>query len=150
RARTMWGRFMEWVDRRFPATETYEYHASKYWAPKNFNFLYFFGSIALVVLVMQILTGIWLTMSYVPSGADAFASVERTIMRDVDFGWLIRYLHTTGGSAFFIVVYVHMFRGLLYGSYREPRELLWIIGMGIFLAMMAEGFFGYLLPWGNM
>ena len=150
RVPAMWGRFMTWVDRRFPATETYEFHASKYYAPKNFNFLYFFGSIALFVLVMQILTGIWLTMSYVPSGAEAFASVERTIMRDVDFGWLIRYLHTTGGSAFFIVVYVHMFRGLLYGSYREPRELLWLIGMAIFLAMMAEGFFGYLLPWGNM
>ncbi len=145
----MWATFMTWVDRRFPATETWELHLSKYAAPKNFNFLYFFGSIAVVVLVMQILTGIWLTMSYVPSGDGAFASVEY-IMRDVEFGWLLRYLHTTGASAFFVVVYMHMFRGLMYGSYREPRELLWLIGMLIFISMMAEGFFGYLLPWGNM
>jgi ubiquinol-cytochrome c reductase cytochrome b subunit len=142
-------RFMGWLDARMPITETYEFHLSKYYAPKNFNFWYFFGSIALVVLVLQLLTGIWLTMSYVPSGSGAFASVEY-IMREVEFGWLIRYLHTTGASAFFIVVYLHMFRGLLYGSYREPRELLWIIGMVIFVALMAEGFFGYLLPWGNM
>jgi ubiquinol-cytochrome c reductase cytochrome b subunit len=145
----MWSTFMTWVDRRFPATETFELHLSKYAAPKNFNFWYFFGSIAVVVLVMQLLTGIWLTMSYVPSGDGAFASVEY-IMRDVEFGWLLRYLHTTGASAFFIVVYLHMFRGLMYGSYREPRELLWLIGMAIFVSMMAEGFFGYLLPWGNM
>ena len=145
----MWATFMTWVDRRFPATETFELHLSKYPAPKNFNFWYFFGSIAIVVLVMQLLTGIWLTMSYVPSGDAAFASVEY-IMRDVEFGWLLRYLHTTGASAFFIVVYLHMFRGLMYGSYREPRELLWLIGMAIFVSMMAEGFFGYLLPWGNM
>jgi ubiquinol-cytochrome c reductase cytochrome b subunit len=145
----MWTTFMTWVDRRFPATETFEVHLSKYAAPKNFNFWYFFGSIAVVVLVMQLLTGIWLTMSYVPSGDGAFASVEY-IMRDVEFGWLLRYLHTTGASAFFIVVYLHMFRGLMYGSYREPRELLWLIGMAIFVSMMAEGFFGYLLPWGNM
>ena len=145
----MWATFMTWVDRRFPATETFELHLSKYAAPKNFNFWYFFGSIAVVVLVMQLLTGIWLTMSYVPSGDGAFASVEY-IMRDVEFGWLLRYLHTTGASAFFIVVYLHMFRGLMYGSYREPRELLWLIGMAIFVSMMAEGFFGYLLPWGNM
>jgi ubiquinol-cytochrome c reductase cytochrome b subunit len=145
----MWATFMTWVDRRFPATETFELHMSKYAAPKNFNFWYYFGSIAVVVLVMQLLTGIWLTMSYVPSGDGAFASVEY-IMRDVEFGWLLRYLHTTGASAFFIVVYLHMFRGLMYGSYREPRELLWLIGMAIFVSMMAEGFFGYLLPWGNM
>jgi len=145
----MWTMFMSWVDRRFPLTETFEYHMSKYYAPKNFNFWYYFGVIAVVVLVLQLVTGIWLTMSYVPSGADAFASVEY-IMRDVEFGWLLRYLHTTGASAFFVVVYLHMFRGLLYGSYREPRELLWLIGMAIFVAMMAEGFFGYLLPWGNM
>jgi ubiquinol-cytochrome c reductase cytochrome b subunit len=145
----MWANFMTWLDRRFPATETFEYHMSKYYAPKNFNFWYAFGVIALVVLVMQLLTGIWLTMSYVPSGDGAFASVEY-IMRDVQFGWLLRYLHTTGASAFFIVVYLHMFRGLMYGSYREPRELLWLIGMAIFVALMAEGFFGYLLPWGNM
>jgi ubiquinol-cytochrome c reductase cytochrome b subunit len=145
----MWTSFMSWVDRRFPATETFEYHMSKYYAPKNFNFWYYFGVIATVVLVLQLITGIWLTMSYVPSGDGAFASVEY-IMRDVEFGWLLRYLHTTGASAFFVVVYLHMFRGLLYGSYREPRELLWLIGMAIFVAMMAEGFFGYLLPWGNM
>jgi ubiquinol-cytochrome c reductase cytochrome b subunit len=145
----MWTTFMSWVDRRFPATETFEYHMSKYYAPKNFNFWYYFGVIATVVLVLQLVTGIWLTMSYVPSGDGAFASVEY-IMRDVHFGWLLRYLHTTGASAFFVVVYLHMFRGLMYGSYREPRELLWLIGMAIFIAMMAEGFFGYLLPWGNM
>jgi ubiquinol-cytochrome c reductase cytochrome b subunit len=145
----MWTAFMAWVDRRFPATETFEYHMSKYYAPKNFNFWYYFGVIATVVLVLQLVTGIWLTMSYVPSGQGAFASVEY-IMRDVSFGWLLRYLHTTGASAFFVVVYLHMFRGLMYGSYREPRELLWLIGMAIFIAMMAEGFFGYLLPWGNM
>jgi ubiquinol-cytochrome c reductase cytochrome b subunit len=143
-----WTNFMAWVDRRFPATETFEFHMSKYYAPKNFNFWYAFGVIALVVLVMQLVTGIWLTMSYVPSGDGAFASVEY-VMRDVDFGWLLRYLHTTGASAFFIVVYLHMFRGLMYGSYREPRELLWLIGIAIFVALMAEGFFGYLLPWGN-
>ena len=145
----MWTTFMSWVDRRFPATETFEFHMSKYYAPKNFNFWYYFGVIATVVLVLQLITGIWLTMSYVPSGDGAFASVEY-IMRDVEFGWLLRYLHTTGASAFFVVVYLHMFRGLMYGSYREPRELLWLIGMAIFVAMMAEGFFGYLLPWGNM
>jgi ubiquinol-cytochrome c reductase cytochrome b subunit len=145
----MWTSFMSWVDRRFPATETFEYHMSKYYAPKNFNFWYYFGVLATVVLVLQLVTGIWLTMSYVPSGNGAFASVEY-IMRDVEFGWLLRYLHTTGASAFFVVVYLHMFRGLMYGSYREPRELLWMIGMAIFVAMMAEGFFGYLLPWGNM
>ncbi len=146
---TMWTTFMAWIDRRFPATETFEYHMSKYYAPKNFNFWYYFGVIAVVVLVLQLVTGIWLTMSYVPSADGAFASVQY-IMRDVEFGWLLRYLHTTGASAFFIVVYMHMFRGLMYGSYREPRELLWLIGMAIFVAMMAEGFFGYLLPWGNM
>ncbi len=144
-----WTTFMTWVDRRFPATETFEYHMSKYYAPKNFNFWYYFGVIAVVVLVLQLITGIWLTMSYVPSADGAFASVQY-IMRDVQYGWLLRYLHTTGASAFFVVVYLHMFRGLMYGSYREPRELLWLIGMAIFVAMMAEGFFGYLLPWGNM
>jgi ubiquinol-cytochrome c reductase cytochrome b subunit len=146
---TMWSNFMAWVDRRFPATETFEYHMSKYYAPKNFNFWYYFGVIATVVLVIQLLTGLWLTMSYIPSSGDAFGSVQY-IMRDVNFGWLLRYLHTTGASAFFVVVYLHMFRGLIYGSYREPRELLWLIGMLIFVALMAEGFFGYLLPWGNM
>jgi ubiquinol-cytochrome c reductase cytochrome b subunit len=145
----LWTDFMGWVDERFPGTETFEYHMSHYWAPKNFNFWYFFGVLSIVVLVNQLLTGIWLTMSYVPSGAGAFASVEY-IMRDVEFGWLLRYLHSTGASAFFIVVYLHMFRGLMYGSYRQPRELLWLIGMAIFVVLMAEGFFGYLLPWGNM
>lgn len=138
-----------WVDKRFPLTKTYKEHLSEYYAPKNFNFWYFFGSLALLVLVNQILTGIWLTMNYNPSGEGAFSSVEY-IMRDVNFGWLLRYMHSTGASFFFIVVYLHMFRGLLYGSYRKPRELLWIIGMLIFLCLMAEAFFGYLLPWGNM
>ena len=141
--------FVDWLDERFPATETWEYHLSKYYAPKNHNFWYLMGWLATFVLVMQLLTGIWLTMSYVPSGEGAFASVEY-IMRDVEFGWLLRYLHSTGASAFFVIVYLHMFRGLMYGSYRKPRELLWLIGMAIYLALMAEGFFGYLLPWGNM
>ena len=145
----MWTDFMGWVDARFPATETFEYHMSKYYAPRNFNFWYYFGVLSIFMLVNQILTGIWLTMSYAPTGEGAFASVEY-IMRDVDFGWLIRYLHSTGASFFFIVVYLHMYRGLMYGSYRGPRELLWLIGMAIFIALMAEGFFGYLLPWGNM
>jgi ubiquinol-cytochrome c reductase cytochrome b subunit len=145
-----------WVDERFPLLETYRYHASRYYAPKNFNFWYFFGSLALLVLVMQIVTGIFLTMHFKPdaslnaSGVPvAFASVEY-IMRDVPWGWLIRYMHSTGASAFFIVVYMHMFRGMLYGSYRKPRELLWLIGMAIFLSLMGEAFFGYLLPWGQM
>lgn len=145
----MWTDFMGWVDERFPATETFEYHMSKYYAPKNFNFWYYFGVLAIFMLANQIITGIWLTMSYVPSGDGAFASVEY-IMRDVEYGWLIRYLHSTGASFFFLVVYLHMYRGLMYGSYRGPRELLWLIGIAIFIAMMAEGFFGYLLPWGNM
>ncbi len=142
-------KMMHWVDARFPATETYEYHMSKYYAPKNFNFWYFFGVLSMVVLVNQLVTGIWLTMMYNPSAEGAFASVEY-IMRDVKGGWLIRYMHSTGASAFFVVVYLHMFRGLLYGSYKKPRELIWLIGMGIYLCLMAEGFFGYLLPWGNM
>ncbi len=142
-------KFMEWVDARFPATKMWEDHLSKYYAPKNFNVLYFFGSLALLVLVNQILTGIWLTMSFEPSAEGAFASVEY-IMRDVEFGWIIRYLHSTGASAFFVVVYLHMFRGILYGSYQKPRELVWIFGMMIYLALMAEAFMGYLLPWGQM
>ncbi|MCR9278422.1 MAG: cytochrome bc complex cytochrome b subunit [Pseudomonadaceae bacterium] len=140
---------MGWLDERFPATETFEYHMSKYYAPKNFNFWYYFGVLSMVVLVIQLLSGIWLTMNYVPSGSGAFASVEY-IMRDVEYGWLLRYMHSTGASAFFVVVYLHMFRAMLYGSYRKPRELVWLIGMGIFILLMAEGFFGYLLPWGNM
>ena len=141
--------FVGWLDERFPATETWEYHLSKYYAPKNHNFWYLMGWLATFILVLQLVTGIWLTMSYVPSGEGAFASVEY-IMRDVEFGWLLRYLHSTGASAFFVIVYLHMFRGLMYGSYRKPRELLWLIGMAIYLVLMAEGFFGYLLPWGNM
>ncbi len=141
--------FMGWLDQRFPATKVWNEHLAQYYAPKNFNFWYFFGSLAILVLVIQILTGLWLAMSYKPSAAEAYASVEY-IMRDVEWGWLIRYLHSTGASAFFIVVYLHMFRALLYGSYRKPRELLWIIGVIVYLAMMATAFFGYLLPWGQM
>lgn len=142
-------RSLAWVDARFPLTLTAEKHATKYYAPKNFNFWYVFGALGIVVLVIQLLTGLWLTMSYEASGDRAFASIEY-IMREVEYGYLIRYLHSTGASAFFIVVYLHMFRGFAYGSYRKPRELLWLIGMGIYLVLMAEGFFGYLLPWGNM
>ena len=138
---------MGWVDERFPATETFEYHMSRYPAPKNFNFFYYFGVLATVVFVMQILTGIWLTMNYVSSGEGAFASVE-FIMRDVEWGWLMRYMHSTGASFFFIVVYLHMYRALMYGSYRGPRELLWLIGMVIFVVLMAEGRPGYsLISW---
>ncbi len=144
-----WTNLMDWVDERYPATEFFEYHMSRYPAPKNFNFFYYFGVLASVVFVMQILTGIWLTMNYVSSGEGAFASVE-FIMRDVEWGWLMRYMHSTGASFFFIVVYLHMYRALMYGSYRGPRELLWLIGMVIFVVLMAEGFAGYLLPWGNM
>jgi ubiquinol-cytochrome c reductase cytochrome b subunit len=138
-----------WIDERFPLTALWKSQVSEYYAPKNMNFWYYFGSLALVVLVIQILSGLFLTMNYKPSSADAFGSVEY-IMRDVEWGWLIRYIHSTGASAFFIVVYLHMFRALLYGSYQKPRELLWIFGMLIYFALMAEGFFGYLLPWGNM
>ena len=141
--------FMGWVDARFPATKMWKEHLSEYYAPKNFNFWYFFGSLALLILVMQIGTGIWLTMNYKPDENLAFASVE-FIMRDVNWGWLIRYMHSTGASAFFIVVYLHMYRGLIYGSYKKPRELIWIFGMLIYLALMAEAFMGYLLPWGQM
>lgn len=140
---------MGWIDDRFPATAMWEDHLSKYYAPKNFNFWYFFGSLALLVLVNQILTGIWLTMAYNPSAEGAFASIEY-IMRDVEYGWLLRYMHSTGASAFFVVVYLHMLRGMMYGSYRKPRELVWLFGMTIYLALMAEAFMGYLLPWGQM
>ncbi|KAB0585155.1 cytochrome bc complex cytochrome b subunit [Ideonella dechloratans] len=149
-------KLMTWVDNRFPATKLYKEHLSEYYAPKNFNFWYFFGSLALLVLVIQIVTGIFLVMHYKPDASlnaagvpVAFASVEY-IMRDVPWGWLIRYMHSTGASSFFVVVYLHMFRGLLYGSYRKPRELVWIFGCAIFLALMAEAFMGYLLPWGQM
>ena len=145
----MLANFMAWIDKRLPVTDAWNKHLAQYPAPKNFNFWYFFGSLAILVLVNQILTGVWLTMSYEPSGDGAFASIEY-IMRDVDYGWLLRYMHSTGASAFFIVVYLHMFRGMMYGSYQKPRELLWIFGMLIFLVLMAEAFMGYLLPWGNM
>jgi ubiquinol-cytochrome c reductase cytochrome b subunit len=143
------GGFIKWIDDRFPLTKTMKKHATEYYASKNFNFWYFFGVLAMVVLVIQLSTGIFLTMNYKPSAAEAFASVEY-IMRDVELGWLIRYMHSTGASAFFIVVYLHMFRAMLYGSYKKPRELLWIIGMLIFFVLMAEAFAGYLLPWGQM
>ncbi len=145
----MMSKFLGWVDARFPLSKLWNEHLAKYYAPKNFNIWYFFGSLALVVLVIQIVTGIWLTMSYKPDAEHAFGSVEY-IMRDVEWGWLIRYMHSTGASAFFICVYLHMFRALLYGSYRNPRELLWIIGVFIYLALMVESFLGYLLPWGQM
>jgi ubiquinol-cytochrome c reductase cytochrome b subunit len=140
---------LNWVDNRFPASKLYKEHLSEYYAPKNFNFWYFFGSLALLVLVIQIVTGIFLVMHYKPDANLAFASVEY-IMRDVPWGWLVRYMHSTGASAFFVVVYMHMFRGLIYGSYRKPRELIWLFGCGIFLCLMAEAFMGYLLPWGQM
>jgi ubiquinol-cytochrome c reductase cytochrome b subunit len=140
---------MSWIDARFPFTDTMERHITKYYASKNFNLWYVFGVLAFVVLVIQLLTGIFLTMNYKPSATEAFASVEY-IMRDVEWGWLIRYMHSTGASFFFVVVYLHMFRAMLYGSYKKPRELIWIIGMLIFLVLMAEAFAGYLLPWGQM
>ena len=138
-----------WIDRRFPASSTFKAHVSEYYAPKNFNFWYIFGSLALLVLVIQIVTGIFLVMHYKPDAERAFQSVEY-IMREVPFGWLIRTVHSTGASMFFVVVYLHMLRGLFYGSYRKPRELVWIFGVGIFLCLMGEAFFGYLLPWGQM
>jgi ubiquinol-cytochrome c reductase cytochrome b subunit len=140
---------LTWVDERFPLMENWRTHLAEYYAPKNFNFWYYFGSLAMLVLVLQIVTGIFLTMHYKPDAGLAFASVEY-IMREVPFGWLIRYMHSTGASAFFIVVYLHMFRGLLYGSHRKPRELIWIFGVLIYLSLMGEAFFGYLLPWGQM
>ncbi|MAQ99759.1 MAG: cytochrome b [Oceanospirillaceae bacterium] len=140
---------MGWVDSRLPVTEAYEKHMSKYYAPKNFNFWYFFGVLSMVMLVNQILTGVWLTMQFTPSAEAAFASVEY-IMRDVEWGWLIRYMHSTGATFFFIAVYLHMMRAILYGSYQKPRELIWIFGMLIYLALMAEAFMGYVLPWGQM
>ncbi|MEX2365874.1 MAG: cytochrome bc complex cytochrome b subunit, partial [Pseudohongiellaceae bacterium] len=141
--------FMAWIDARLPVTRALEQHMTKYYAPKNFNFWYVFGVLSLLVLVNQLLTGIWLTMNYNPTAEGAFASVEY-IMRDVNYGWILRYMHSTGASAFFVVVYLHMFRGLMYGSYQKPRELIWIFGMTIYLVLMAEGFMGYVLPWGQM
>jgi ubiquinol-cytochrome c reductase cytochrome b subunit len=142
-------KLITWIDARIPLIKVWEEHLAKYYAPKNFNFWYYFGSLAILVLVIQIVTGIVLTMHYKPDTKLAFASVEY-IMRDVPWGWLMRYMHATGASLFFVVVYLHMFRAFLYGSHRQPRELLWIIGMLIYVALMAESFFGYLLPWGNM
>jgi len=142
-------KLLNWVDNRFPLSKLYNEHIGEYYAPKNFNFWYIFGSLALLVLVIQIVTGIFLVMHYKPDAALAFGSVEY-IMRDVPWGWLVRYMHSTGASAFFVVIYLHMFRGLIYGSYRKPRELVWMFGCTIFLCLMAEAFMGYLLPWGQM
>ena len=144
------GAFTQWFNERTPGLgAVYRKHMTEYYAPKNFNVMYYFGSFALLVLVNQIVTGIFLTMFYTPTAAGAFDSVQY-IMRDVNWGWLVRYMHTTGASMFFIVVYLHMFRGLMYGSFKKPRELVWLLGMLIFLALMAEAFMGYVLPWGNM
>ena len=146
RLMTLWN----WFDSRMPSIASeWRKHAAEYYAPKNFNFWYYFGSLAMLVLAIQIITGIFLTMHYKPDATLAFGSVEY-IMRDVWGGWIIRYIHSTGASAFFIVVYLHMFRGLLYGSYKRPRELVWIFGVLIYLTLMGEAFFGYLLPWGQM
>jgi ubiquinol-cytochrome c reductase cytochrome b subunit len=142
-------KLLNWVDNRFPLSKLYNDHLGQYYAPKNFNFFYIFGGLATLLLVIQIVTGIFLVMHYKPDAALAFGSVEY-IMRDVPWGWLIRYMHSTGASAFFVVIYMHMFRGLIYGSYRKPRELVWLFGCGIFLCLMAEAFMGYLLPWGQM
>lgn len=141
--------FLGWIEDRLPVGRVANMHAIQYPAPKNMNFWYVFGFLATIVLVNQIITGIWLTMNFVPSAEGAFASVEY-IMREIDYGWVIRYMHSTGASAFFIVVYMHMFRGMIYGSYQKPRELLWVFGMFIYLALMAEAFMGYVLPWGQM
>ena len=138
-----------WIDQRFPLTKVWNEHLAEYYTPRNFNFWYFFGSLAILMLVMQLVTGIFLTMHFKPDSANAFASVEY-IMRDVEWGWLVRYLHSVGASAFFVVIYLHMYRALLYGSYKGPRELLWILGMLLYIALMAEAFMGYVLPWGQM
>lgn len=141
--------FMTWIDDRYPWTDFWKKHLSEYYAPRNFNFWYFFGSFSLLVFVMQILTGIWLVMEYTPTGDGSFASVQH-IMREVRYGWLLRFMHTTGASAFFVVVYLHMYRGLIYGSYQKPRELVWLIGMVIYFCLLIEAFTGYVLPWGQM
>ena len=143
------GGVLGWIDERFPLTKLVEEHLTKYYAPKNFNIWYYFGALSILVLVIQLVTGIFLTMNYKPDGELAFSSVEY-IMRDVNYGWLIRYMHSTGASMFFVVVYLHMTRALLYGSYKRPRELIWVLGMLIYVALMAEAFMGYLLPWGQM
>jgi ubiquinol-cytochrome c reductase cytochrome b subunit len=138
-----------WIDQRFPLTKVWNEHLAEYYTPRNFNFWYFFGSLAILVLVLQLVTGIFLTMHFKPDATQAFFSVEY-IMRDVDWGWLIRYMHSTGASAFFVVIYLHMYRAMLYGSYKAPRELIWILGMVLYIALMAEAFMGYVLPWGQM
>mgnify|MGYP001238280280 FL=1 len=145
----MKNKFLAWIDERLPVSNFVKNHLSQYYAPKNFNFFYYFGALAIFIFILQIVTGIFLTINYKPDAASAFASVE-FIMRDVEWGWLIRYLHSTGSSFFFIIIYLHMFRALLYGSFKNPRELLWIFGMIIFVLLMAEAFMGYLLPWGQM
>ena len=142
-------RFIQWIDARFPLMSTWKAHVSEYYVPKNLNIYYVFGLLAMVVLAMQLLTGLWLTMFYTPTVTEAFNSVEY-IMRDVNYGWLLRYMHSTGASALLLVIYLHLFRGLLYGSYQKPRELVWILGMGLFFLILAEAFFGYLLPWGQL
>lgn len=142
-------RILNWIEERLPIQQTWKRHVSGYYAPKNLNFFYYFGSLALLVLFMQIVSGLWLTMFYTPTASEAFHSIE-FIMRDVHGGWFLRYMHSTGASAFFIILYVHLFRGLMYGSYQQPRELVWIFGMGLLVLLMAEAFFGYLLPWGQM
>ena len=143
------GRLIDWIDQRFPLSSLWKAHLSEYYAPKNFNFWYYFGALSLFVLANQLITGIFLTMNYKPSAAEAFSSVEY-IMRDVNWGWLIRYIHMNGASLFFMAVYIHIFRGVYYGSYKKPRELLWILGVIILLLMMATAFMGYVLPWGQM
>ena len=140
---------LDWTDARFPLSRLWNEHLAQYYAPRNFNFWYFFGSLALLVLALQLISGIWLAMYYKPDAEEAFRSVE-FIMREVEWGWLIRYMHSTGASFFFIIVYLHMYRGLMYGSFKSPRELIWILGVLIYLCLMAEAFFGYLLPWGQM
>lgn len=140
---------MGWIDARYPLTQFWKQHLSEYYAPKNFNFWYFFGGFSLLVFVMQILTGIWLVMEYIPTADSSFQSVQH-IMREVRFGWLLRFMHTTGASAFFVVVYLHMYRGLIYGSYQKPRELVWLVGMIIYFMLLMEAFTGYVLPWGQM
>jgi ubiquinol-cytochrome c reductase cytochrome b subunit len=141
--------FLGWLNKRLPVDAFMRDQLTGYYAPKNFNFWYFFGVLSLVALVMQLVTGIFLTMHYKVGETTAFDSVQY-IMREVPYGWLLRYMHSTGASAFFIVVFLHMFRAFLYGSYKGPRELLWLFGMAVYLALMAEAFMGYVLPWGNM
>lgn len=142
-------KLIRWIDARFPLVSTWKAWFSEYYVPKNLNFFYYFGAFALLVLLNQLFSGLWLTMFYTPTATEAFNSIEY-IMRDVHYGWLLRYMHSTGASAFFIVLYVHMFRGLLYGSYQRPRELVWLLGMALFILLILEAFFGYLLPWGQM